>query len=216
VIRMDLDYRLALIAATFLAPISLAGTWTSPVVLSTGGQGFEAAAAIDGNGNSLALWDERTTVDQIWSRAEPNRGTFGSVTEVSPPLQTTSVFPSVRISTAGFAMAVWSDSNGVWTEDRPSSSWNSPQLLPERYESDFRYEFRGRCSDRVDRGRTSGREQFRDGCCETFGENLERSTGSCRWRLRYRGSRSDQRQWSSHRHVGSVHRSLQKIWLLAE
>jgi hypothetical protein len=36
----------------------------------------------------------------------------------------------VRISSAGFATAVWSDQNGVWTADRPpASNWNSPQLL---------------------------------------------------------------------------------------
>ncbi len=44
------------------------------------------------------------------------------VTQVSPALQTTSVYPVVRISTAGFATAVWSDANGVWTADSPSAS----------------------------------------------------------------------------------------------
>ena len=118
-------------AVTFIAPMSAqTGAWTPPVVLSTGGQGWEAAAAIDGNGNSVALWDERTTQDQIWSRSKPSAGNWGSVTDVSPALQTTSVFPVVRISTAGFATAVWSDQNGVWTADRPpASNWNPPQLL---------------------------------------------------------------------------------------
>lgn len=107
-----------------------AGTWTSPVVLSSGGQGWEAAAAIDGNGNSVAVWDERTTQDQLWARSKASTGAWGSVTAVSPALQTTSVFPAIRITTAGFATAVWSDSNGVWTADRPSaSSWNPAQLL---------------------------------------------------------------------------------------
>jgi hypothetical protein len=36
----------------------------------------------------------------------------------------------IRISAAGFATAVWTDSNGVWTADRPpASKWNPPQLL---------------------------------------------------------------------------------------
>jgi hypothetical protein len=115
----------------FLAPVSAqTGAWTSPVVLSTGGQGWEAAAAIDGTNNSVALWDERTTQDQLWSRSRPSAGNWGPITKVSPALQTTSVFPAVRISTAGFATAVWSDQNGVWTADRPpASNWNSPQLL---------------------------------------------------------------------------------------
>ena len=106
------------------------GAWTSPAVLSTGGQGWEAAAAIDGSGNSVALWDERTTQDQLWSRSRPSAGSWGAVTKVSPALQTTSVFPAVRISSAGFATAVWSDSSGVWTADRPpASTWTAPHLL---------------------------------------------------------------------------------------
>jgi hypothetical protein len=107
-----------------------AQTWTAPVVLSTGGQGWEAAAAIDGDGNSLALWDERTTQDQLWSRSRASGANWGLVTEVSPALQTTSVFPAVRITTGGFATAVWTDQSGVWTADRPAASaWESPQLL---------------------------------------------------------------------------------------
>jgi hypothetical protein len=118
-------------AVTLIAPMSAqTGAWTSPVVLRTGGQGWEAAAAIDGTNNSVALWDERTTQDQLWSRSRPSAGNWGPVTKVSPALQTTSVFPAVRISSAGFATAVWSDQNGVWTADRPpASSWNPPQLL---------------------------------------------------------------------------------------
>jgi hypothetical protein len=99
-------------------------------VLSTGGQGWEAAAAIDGDGNSVALWDERTTQDQLWSRSKASGGNWGFATQVSPALQTTSVFPAVRITAAGFATAVWSDQSGVWTADRPAAStWDSPQLL---------------------------------------------------------------------------------------
>ena len=122
---------IAFTAVTLIAPVfAQTGAWTPPIVLSTGGQGWEAAAAIDGNGNSVALWDERTTQDQLWSGSKPSTGNWGSVTQVSPALQTTSVFPSVRISTAGLATAVWSDQNGVWTADRPpASNWNPPQLL---------------------------------------------------------------------------------------
>src|ERR1022692_2261814 len=123
--------RLVCIAVTFAAVASAqAGAWAPPVVLSTGGQGWEAAAAIDGSGNSVALWDERTTLDQLWSRSKPSAGNWGSVTEVSPALQTVSVLPVVRINATGFATAVWSDDNGVWTADRPTASkWNTAQLL---------------------------------------------------------------------------------------
>ncbi len=122
---------IAVTAVTLIAPVfAQTGAWTPPTVLSTGGQGWEAAAGIDGNGNSVALWDERTTQDQLWSSSKPNTGNWGFVTQVSPALQTTSVFPTVQISTAGLATAVWSDQNGVWTADRPpASNWNPPHLL---------------------------------------------------------------------------------------
>src|SRR3984957_165200 len=130
-IRISVKTRLICIAVAFLAPASAqTGAWTPPVALSSGGQGWEAAAAIDGNGNSVALWDERTSLDRIWSRSKPGGSKWGSVTGVSPALETTSVFPAVRISAAGFATAVWSDEDGVWTADRPpASNWNAPKLL---------------------------------------------------------------------------------------
>jgi hypothetical protein len=123
--------RLFWVVVTLLAPAAAeTGAWTAPVGLSTGGQGWEAAAAIDANGNSLALWDERTTQDQLWSRSKSSAGKLGDSNGVSPALQTTSVFPAVRISAAGFATAVWSDEGGVWTADRsPASNWNPPKLL---------------------------------------------------------------------------------------
>jgi hypothetical protein len=115
-----------------LAPLAAqTGAWAPPVRLSGGGQGFEAAAALDANGGAVALWDERTTQDQIWSRSKPAAGSWGRVTQVSPgALQTTSVFPAVRIGAGGFATAVWTDADGVWTADRPpDSKWNPAQLL---------------------------------------------------------------------------------------
>jgi hypothetical protein len=131
--RISAIARLVCIAVTVASAASIiaqTGAWTSPVVLSSGGQGWEAAAAIDADGNSLALWDERTTQDQLWSASKASSGSWGPVNTVSPTLDTTSVFPSVRISAAGFATAVWSDESGVWTADRPSpSNWDSPQLL---------------------------------------------------------------------------------------
>ena len=130
-IRISVKTRLVCFAIAFLAPVcAQTGVWSPPAVLSTGGQGWEAAVAIDANGNSVALWDERTTQDQIWSRSKPSVGNWGSVTAVSPALNTTSVFPVVRISTTGFATAVWSDQNGVWTAERPpASNWGMPQLV---------------------------------------------------------------------------------------
>jgi hypothetical protein len=40
------------------------------------------------------------------------------------------VFPAVRISAGGFATAVWTGDDGVWTADRPATGkWNPAQLL---------------------------------------------------------------------------------------
>ncbi len=118
-------------AVTLVVPaFSQAGTWVQPTVLSTGGQGWQAAAAIDGAGNSVAIWDEITSLAQLWSRSRPKGGNWGAVTEVSPALEANSIYPAVRISAAGFATAVWSDQGGVWTADRPpTSNWSSPRLL---------------------------------------------------------------------------------------
>jgi hypothetical protein len=116
----------------FTADASAAGSWSPPQVLSTGGQGWEAAGAIDGSGNSVAAWLERTTSpDQIWSRSEPLGGNWGLVTQVyTPTLETDLLFPQVRVSTAGFATATWLDDSGLWTADRPSTApWTSPLLL---------------------------------------------------------------------------------------
>ena len=123
--------RLFCIAVTCLAAAQAQPSgWTRPVALSTGGQGWEAAAAMDANGNVVALWDERTSQDQLWSRAKPAAGNWGRASQVSPALQTTLVFPVIRISAAGFATAVWTDSDGVWTADRPpTGNWNPPQPL---------------------------------------------------------------------------------------
>ena len=108
-----------------------AQSWTAPIVLSTGGQGWESAAAIDGSGNSVAVWDEvLTTQSQLWSSSKASGANWGSGTQVSPALETNMVFPVVKITPAGFATAVWTDESGVWTADRPSpSKWNSAENL---------------------------------------------------------------------------------------
>ena len=116
----------------FAVDAGAGGTWSPPQVLSTGGQGWEAAGATDGLGNSVAVWIERTTSpDQVWSRSQPSGGSWGSVSQIfSPAVETNLLLPQVRISAAGFATAIWLDNSGLWTADRPTSSqWSSPRLL---------------------------------------------------------------------------------------
>lgn len=135
-IKFTFAIRLVGVVAILLASAG-AQTWTTPVAISTGGQGWEASAAIDGNSNSVAVWLDPTTAEQIKSSSEPAGGNWGTPTVVfSQTLGTESPCdcPEVRITTAGFATAVWrDDSGGVFTADRPSASgWNpATQLIPD-------------------------------------------------------------------------------------
>src|SRR5215472_12746238 len=86
------------------------GVWSPPVAVSAGGQGWEASAAIDGNANSVAVWLDPTSQEQIKSSSEPAGGNWGAATVVfSAILGTESPCdcPVVRTTTAGFATAVW-------------------------------------------------------------------------------------------------------------
>jgi len=136
-IKITLATLLVGVALTFSAPAyAQAGTWTPPVAVSAGGQGWEASGAIDGNANSLAVWLDPTSQEQIKSSSEPAGGNWGTATVVfSAILGTESPCdcPAVRTTTAGFATAVWRDDSGdVFTADRPSASgWNpAKNLIP--------------------------------------------------------------------------------------
>ena len=133
-IKIALATLLVGVAITFSAPAyAQTGAWTPPVALSAGGQGWEASGAIDGNANSVAVWLDPTSQEQIMSSSEPAGGNWGTATVVfSAIFGTTSPCecPVVRTTTAGFATAVWSDSSGVSTADRPpASGWNPAKNL---------------------------------------------------------------------------------------
>lgn len=136
-IKIALPTLLVGVAITFSAPAyAQAGTWTPPVAVSAGGQGWEASGAVDGNANSVAVWLDPTSQEQVKSSSEPAGGNWGTATVVfSAILGTESPCdcPVVRTSTAGFATAVWRDDSGdVFTADRPpASGWNpAKNLIP--------------------------------------------------------------------------------------
>jgi hypothetical protein len=105
----------------------------STVAISAGGEGWEAAAAIDGAGNSVAVWLQRTIsppIDRIWSRSRPANGQWSAPSTLSGALQTVEALPAVRMTTNGAATAVWSDAGGIWTADRsPTGSWSPAPLI---------------------------------------------------------------------------------------
>lgn len=209
----------AVVTVTLITPMfGQAGAWTSPVALSTGGQGWEAAAAIDGNGNSVALWDERTTLDQLWSRSKPGAGNWGSVTQVSPALQTTSVFPAVRISTAGLATAVWSDQGGVWTADRPpASNWNPAQLLiPGVSTPIFVMNSRGDAAIVWTVGGAEELQRVGNGCSTACRAGVDGATDSRQWRACRRRSCRNLRERCGDCDLGIVQRSLHQEILCTE
>lgn len=112
------------------------GAWSLATVLSTGGEGWQSSAAIDARGNSVAIWDERTTnglvVDRIWGRFRRDGGQWlprDVVSRMNPPLQGTYVFPAVRTSASGQVTAIWSDYDGVSTADAVKGQWSAPQVL---------------------------------------------------------------------------------------
>lgn len=124
-IRIDTKARLVCIAVTFLAPVAAqTGAWTPPVAISAGGQGWEAAAAIDADGNSVAIWEEITGESHIWSRSKPSAGNWGSVTQESGsvrqdsrprygPIRTAYGPPIARPLRNGIHLSFWSPARQV-------------------------------------------------------------------------------------------------------
>lgn len=113
------------------------GTWSTPVEISNVDFSNLGGGTIDANGNSLAVWVERTSSgqDQITSNSKPAGGNWGTPTAVfseSPSGDPTfCVCPSVQTTPAGFSTAVWTNPDfGIFTADRPSASgWSAATLL---------------------------------------------------------------------------------------
>jgi len=131
---------LILITTMFLALASMgsaqSGVWSPAVILSNGGDGWESSAAIDGAGNSVAIWDERTTkglvTDRIWGRVRPDSGAWlphTIISRLNPPLGTTYVFPVAHASASGKVTSILSDVDGVSTADAVRGKWTPAQLL---------------------------------------------------------------------------------------
>ena len=109
-------------------------SFTTGTPISTGGEGWESTVAIDGAGNSIAVWDQRTTsgivIDKIWTKSHSLSGPWSPKTVLSGALQTTYVFPDVLSSASNGATTIWSDAAGLWTADRTTSGvWGASQLL---------------------------------------------------------------------------------------
>jgi hypothetical protein len=124
-----------LLAALFGSHAAVAGPpGVSREQLSRGGDGWEASAGIDAQGNAVALWVQRTGTtavqDRIWTKSHPPGQPWSPRSVLSRALTTTQNAPVIRVSAAGGSIAVWNEADGVWTAERPAQGpWTVARLL---------------------------------------------------------------------------------------
>lgn len=126
----------ALLLAAFMGSQAIAAgpASLSRVQLSRGGEGWEASAGIDAQGNAVALWVQRTGTDtvkdRIWTKSHPPGQAWSPRSVLSHALPSSPNTPTVRVSAAGEAIAVWTEADGVWTAERPAQgAWGAARLL---------------------------------------------------------------------------------------
>lgn len=124
-----------LLAALLVSQAALAGPFgTNRAQLSRGGEGWEASAGIDAQGNAVALWVQRTGTDtvkdRIWTKSHPPGQAWSPRRVLSHTLQSSPNTPTIRVSAAGESIAVWTEADGVWTAERPAQGeWGEARLL---------------------------------------------------------------------------------------
>ncbi len=119
---------IALLSSTGTA--ALASGWSTPQLLSSGGNGFDPSAAIDSNGNALVVWFENLGNGDVQFAVHPNEGAWKSKDLIPPSNALINPEPVVHETATGTATAVWSTTAGVFTADRPAGgSWTTPLLV---------------------------------------------------------------------------------------
>jgi hypothetical protein len=131
-------FRVAATAALGIALLSSAGTaalasgWSTPQLLSSGGNGFDPSVAIDSNGNALVVWFENlgSGSGDVQFAVHPNGGAWKSKDLIPPSNDLIVPEPVVHETAAGTATAVWWTTAGAFTADRPAGgSWTTPLLV---------------------------------------------------------------------------------------
>jgi hypothetical protein len=113
---------------TILPPVLKAGgTFSPPVVVSTGNGNTQATAAVDAAGNSVVLWENGS--GQVSSASHPLQGPWSAPGLLSG---TFPYYPQVKTTAAGITTAVWEDytASGIVSSDRSTNgTWSKPVLV---------------------------------------------------------------------------------------
>lgn len=130
-LKCDAKAPIFLVVALVLgfAPPLGAATWKKPALLSSN-DATQPDAAIDSDGNVVSVWVEKPDTNgsgQIWTKSRTN-----AIWTAASALDLTidSHNPNIEISATGNATAVWSNSAGIWSANRPEGrNWTVPKLL---------------------------------------------------------------------------------------
>ncbi len=142
--------KVILTSALFLSAAfpAFAESWTAITKLSGIPSAGSTSVAIDAAGNAVAVWREDSTCGQsscsvLRSRTRADGKLWGAVTTVSvrdPLLQAS--YPTLNVSEAGNATAVWVDDSGLKTADKPfGKPWTKPTLLLPTMQTIYSYGF---------------------------------------------------------------------------
>lgn len=113
-------------ALPFTAAASLwAGSWATQATLAT--NAYQGSVAIDANGNLVAVWYQNG-VNEIWASTSAVGKSWAAPTDISGGTSSATGNPTVRISAAGNATAIYtSPTIGAAYVDKPAGgAWKSP------------------------------------------------------------------------------------------
>jgi hypothetical protein len=123
--------RLALAAPLCAAVTASAGTWATQATLSN--NAYNGSIAIDANGNLVTVWNQNanasgTLLNEVWGSSAAFGHSWGPSVDLSGGPNSTEGNNYVRISAAGSATAVYTNSSATASfVDKPAGqNWGSP------------------------------------------------------------------------------------------
>jgi len=115
-----------LVAATSAS----AGSWSTQATLAS--SAYQGTIGLDASGNMTSVWYQYnapngTAIDEIWGSSAAFGQAWSAPVDISGPIGTASANPSVRVSAAGNATAVYTNpSQGTVYNDKPAGgSWGT-------------------------------------------------------------------------------------------